>query len=134
MPFINSQGPLPGMDFSVPDVYLQATPVGPVPFPLLSVGMRATEIPDNFRFLVSCMPSHDMMNLTAASISGPGPGVASGMVCAPTSSMKGSVKFFIQVMPAGRALLDPTFQNGISPNSVGTTIVPTQIRVLNPSP
>ncbi|NKN36407.1 DUF4150 domain-containing protein [Agrobacterium sp. a22-2] len=133
MPFVNSQGPIPGMDFSVPDVYLQPTPVGPIPIPLFSMGMRATEIPTNFRCLISCMPSHNMMNVAPVTISGPGPGVASGMVCSNSRNVKGSVKFFIQAMPATRALMDPTVQNGVSPNSVGTTIVPSQIRLLNPS-
>lgn len=132
MPFVNSNGPLPGMDFSVPDVYLQPTPVGPVPIPLVSVGMRATDIPTNFRFLLSCMPSHNLMNVAPVTISGPGPGAASGMVCSNSRSMKGSVKLFIQAMPATRALMDPTMQNGLSPNSVGTTIVPSQVRLINP--
>ncbi|WP_172746000.1 MULTISPECIES: PAAR-like domain-containing protein [unclassified Neorhizobium] len=133
MPFVNSQGPIPGMDFSVPDVYLQPTPVGPIPVPFMSMGMRATEIPTNFRFLICCMPSHNMMNIAPVTISGPGPGVASGMVCSNSRNVKGSVKLIIQAAPATRALMDPTVQNGVSPNSVGTTIVPSQVRFLNPS-
>ncbi|MGX5851214.1 PAAR-like domain-containing protein [Mesorhizobium sp. PL10] len=129
--FVNSNGPLPGMDFSVPDVYLQPTPVGPIPTPLVSEGMRVTAIPTCMRFLLMCMPSHNLLNLTPVTISGPGPGVASGMVCSESKSMKGSVKFFIQGMPATRALLDPTLQNGMSPNSVGTTIVPSQFRLMS---
>jgi len=131
MVFVNSQGPLPGLDFAVPDVYLQATPVGPVPIPLMSMGMRATEIPTNFRFLLMCMPSHNMMNVAPVTISGPGPGVASGMVCSASRNVKGSFKFFIQAMPATRALIDPTLQNGASPNSVGVTVSPSQIRMIS---
>lgn len=131
MTFINSQGPIPGMDFSAPDVYLQPTPVGPVPIPLFSMGMRATEIPTNFRCLTMCMPSHNLMNAAPVTISGPGPGAASGMVCSASKNMKGSAKTFIQCMPATRALLDPTVQNGMTPNSVGVTIVPSQIRVMS---
>ncbi|MBB3457502.1 hypothetical protein FHT86_005820 [Rhizobium sp. BK313] len=131
--FVNSQGPIPGMDFSAPDVYLQPTPVGPVPVPFMSMGMRPTDIPTNFRFLIMCMPSHNLMNEAPVTISGPGPGVASGMVCSESHNAIGSVKFFIQAMPATRALLDPTLQNGISPNSVGMTIVPSQVRLINPS-
>lgn len=133
MPFVNSQGPLPGMDFAAPDVYLQATPAGPVPTPLVSTGMRATEIPTCMRFLLMCMPAHNLMNSAPVTISGPGPGVASGMVCSQSRSAKGSSKLLIQGMPATRALLDPTMQNGMSPNSIGNTIVPSQIRFLNPS-
>ncbi|MCY1669072.1 PAAR-like domain-containing protein [Rhizobium sp. SL86] len=133
MPFVNSQGPIPGIDFSFPDIYLQPTPVGPIPMPMPSVGMRPTEIPTCFRFLISCMPSHNLMNAAPVCIAGPGPGVLSGMVCSKTANMKGSVKLIIQAMPATRALMDPTVQNGMSPNSFGTTIVPSQIRLLNPS-
>lgn len=130
---INSQGPLPGMDFSVPDIYLQTTPVGPVPVPLFSQGLRATEIPTNFRFMIMCTPSHNLMNAAPVTVSGPGPGVASGMVCSASKNAKGSMKFFIAAMPATRALIDPTMQNGMSPNSVGITIVPSQIRLFNPA-
>lgn len=133
MPFVNAQGPLPGMDFAAPDVYLQATPAGPIPVPFISIGMRATHIPICLRFLLSCMPSHNLMGRTPVTISGPGPGAVSGMVCSESDSPKGSTKLFIQAMPATRALMDPTTQNGISPNSVGLPIVPSQIRLLNPS-
>ncbi|MDL2408873.1 DUF4150 domain-containing protein [Rhizobium calliandrae] len=132
MPFVNSQGPIPGMDFSVPDVYLQPTPAGPNPVTFFSRGMRATEIPTNFRFLISCMPSHNMMNLAPVTISGPGPGATSGMVCSNSRNVKGSLKLIIQAAPATRALMDPTVQNGVTPNSVGATIVPSQVRFLNP--
>lgn len=132
MPFVNSQGPIPGMDFSAPDVYLQPTPVGPVPVPFISMGMRPTEVPTNFRCLLMCMPSHNLMNVAPLTISGPGPGVASGMVCSNSRNVKGSAKLIIQAAPATRALMDPTAQNGLSPNSVGVTVVPSQVRFLNP--
>jgi hypothetical protein len=133
MAFVNSQGPLPGMDFSVPDVYLQATPVGPIPIPFFSICLRLMKIPICLRFLLMCMPGHNLMNMAPASLSGPGPGAASGMVCSATRNVKGSCKFFVQGAPATRALMDPTLQNGMSPNSVGTTLVPSQIRLVNPS-
>ncbi len=134
MVFVNSQGPIPGMDFSSPDIFLLTTPAGPIPTPLFSMGFRVTEIPTCFRSLIMCMPAHNMTNLAPVTISGPGPGVASGMVCSNSRNMKGSTKLFLQCMPATRALLDPTMQNGVSPNSVGSTLVPSQIRLLNPSP
>jgi hypothetical protein len=131
--FVNSNGPLPGMDLSVPDVYLQPSPAGPIPVPFMSMGMRITDIPICMRFLLCCMPSNNLMDEAPATISGPGPGAASGMVCSESKNAKGSAKFFIQGAPATRALLDPTLQNGMSPNSVGNTIVPSQIRLMNPS-
>lgn len=133
MAFVNSQGPMPGMDLSSPDVYIQATPGGPVPTPLVSTGMRATETPTCMRFLLMCMPAHNVSNVAPVTISGPGPGQVSGMTCSQSRSAKGSSKLFIQGMPATRALMDPTSQNGMTPNSVGTTTVPSQVRFLNPS-
>jgi hypothetical protein len=70
------------------------------------------------------------MNQTPVSIAGPGPGVASGMVCGPDHSLLGSFKVFFRGMPATRALVDPTMNNGMSPNSVGITVAPSQIRML----
>lgn len=133
MVMVNSQGPLPGTDFSAPDVYLQMTPVGPVPVPFMSSGMRSSEIPGNFRFFVMCMPAHNLMSMAPVTISGPGPGAASGMVCSASRNIKGSSRFFICGMPATR-MLDPTAQNGLTPNSVGMTILPSQVRLLNPGP
>lgn len=131
MPFVNTQGPLPGLDFSVPDIYLQTTPAGPVPIPLFSMGYRSTEIPSCFRTFVTCMPVHNMANVAPVTVSGPGPGVASGMVCSNSRNIIGSFKLFFQCMPATRALLDPTAQNGLSPNSVGCTMIPSQTRMLS---
>jgi hypothetical protein len=130
MPFTSAQGPLPGLDFAVPDVYLQAPLMIPIPF--FSMGFRITHIPICLRFLIMCMPSHNIMGRTPVTISGPGPGLLSGMVCSESDNITCSVKFFIQAMPATRSLMDVTTQNGISPNSFGITIVPSQIRLLNP--
>lgn len=128
---VNAQ--LSGLDYSALDIYLQSTPIGPVPIPLFSMGMRTSVIPTNMRFNVMCMPVHGLLNMAPTTISGPGPGVASGMVCSSAKNVKGSSKFFVQCAPVTRALMDPTAQNGLSPNSVGTTLVPSQIRLLNPS-
>ncbi|MCK7613494.1 PAAR-like domain-containing protein [Roseibium sediminicola] len=131
MCFVNSQGPLPGLDFSAPDIYLQTTPAGPVPVPLFSMGYRSTEIPTCFRTYAQCTPVHNMTNVAPVTVSGPGPGVASAMVCSNSRNIIGSFKLFFQCMPATRALVNPTAQNGLSPNSVGTTLVPSQVRLLS---
>ncbi|WP_319531172.1 PAAR-like domain-containing protein [uncultured Cohaesibacter sp.] len=129
--FVNTQGPLPGMDMAPVDVFLLPTPVGPVPTPVPNVSMRATEIPDNFTILMSFMPSHDVMNQSAVSVGGPGPGVASGFVCGPSRNMSCSFKLLLKFMCATRSLMDVTGQNGATPNSVGMTVCPNQIRVVN---
>lgn len=134
MSFVNSQGPMPGQDYSVPDIYIQTAPTGPVPVPLVSQGFRSTEIPTCFRSLIMCMPAHNVSNYAPVTVSGPGPGAASGMICSTSRNVKGSSKLFLQGMPATRSMMDPTAQNGITPNSVGNTVAPCQIRLMNPSP
>lgn len=133
MPFVNSQGPLPGIDLSPVDVFLLPTPVGPIPTPAPNISLRATEIPSNFNVLISCLPSHDIMDCTGVSMGGVGPGVVSMLMCGPSRNILGSFKLLIGFMPATRALMDPTGQNGAIPNSVGMTIAPTQIRLINPT-
>ena len=130
MVMVNSQGPLPGLDFAAPDVYLQPPLMVPVPF--MSLGFRATYIPLGFRFLLMCMPSHNMLSRTPVTVSGPGPGALSGMVCSESDNPKGSVRLFITMIPATRSFIDPTTQNGIAGNSVGIPVVPSQIRLINP--
>lgn len=134
MCLVNAQGPLPGMDFAAPDVYMQVTPAGEVPIPLISTGMRATEVPKCTKVLVQCMPPHNVMDQAPVTISGPGRGAVSSQVCSASKSMKCSTKLILQNAPATRALMDPTGQNGSVPNSLGNTIVPSQIRMVNPSP
>lgn len=134
MSLVNSQGPLPGLDFSSPDVYLQVTPAGEVPIPFISMGMRATEIPKCTKVLTQCMPPHTVMDQAPVTVSGPGRGAVSSQVCSTSKSMKGSTKLILQNVPATRALMDPTGQNGGLPNSLGNTIAPSQIRMVNPSP
>ncbi len=131
MPFMNSQGPIPGIDFSIPDIYLQATPVGLIPIPLFSFGFRISVIATCFRFLLSCMPGHNVFNKTPVTVSGPGNGVASGMVCGASGNVKGSAKLIVQCGLATRSVMDPTIQNGMTPNSVGISS-PSQIRLINP--
>lgn len=128
MVMVNSQGPMPGMDFSVPDIYLQFVALALVPTPLFSIAFRATVLATCFRFLLQGTPCHHLLNQALASLSGPGPGVASGMVCSASKNIKGSGKLIVQAMPATRSLIDPTVQNGLLPNSVGTTL-PSQVQM-----
>lgn len=133
MSLVNSQGPLPGMDFATPDVYMQVTPAGEVPIPFISTGMRATEVPKCTKVLAQCTPPHTVMDQAPVTISGPGRGAVSSQVCSASKSMKCSTKLILQNVPATRALMDPTGQNGSAPNSLGNTISPSQIRMVNPS-
>jgi hypothetical protein len=132
MPVVLSSGPIPAMDLSPLDTYLQPTPVGPVPMIIPAVGMRMTEIPTQFAFFYIAFPFHTMMSMVPACIAGPGPGIVSGMPMSASRSGKGSTRLLIQGQPAARALMDPPFENGLSVNSVGISS-PSQATFLNPT-
>lgn len=132
MPNCLSSGPIPGIDFSPLDTYLQPTPVGPVPMIIPAVGMRPATIPTQFNFYYIAFPFHTMMSMIPACIAGPGPGIISGMVCSDSRSGKGSARFLIQGQPAARALMDMPFENGLSMNSIGISS-PSQATFLNPT-
>lgn len=73
-----------------------------------------------------------MMTVTPIS-NGDNPGVAmgvvSGMVMGPHTAMMGSTNVLIGGPPATKMAM-PTKQNGMSPNTVGMTISPSQIRLM----
>ncbi|MCK7611876.1 hypothetical protein [Roseibium sediminicola] len=133
MSFINSQGPLPGIDLSPVDPYMQVTPTGEIPLVCPSTGMRTTEVPLCTRVIVQGTSAHTIMDEAPLTISGPGRGMISSEVCSSSKNVKCSTKLVFQNAPATRALMDPTVQNGKVPNSVGNTVSPSQSKVMNPS-
>jgi hypothetical protein len=132
MPNVLSSGPMPAVDLSPMDVYLQPTPVGPVPMIIPAVGMRMTDIPTQFVAYYIAFPFHTMMTMLPSCIAGPGPGIISGMPMSASRSGKGSARLLIQGQPAARALIDPPFENGLSVNSVGMSS-PSQATFMNPT-
>lgn len=127
--FSKSQGPLPGMNLSFPDVCLTPTPAGPVPTPYPNIGLNSTAIPNVFNQFIQAMPIHNLMTKEPVSTGGVGPGIASGMVCGPVTHLLGSFKVFASVMPVV-TMMHPTMHDGMSPNSIGSALVPSQVRVL----
>jgi uncharacterized protein DUF4150 len=127
-----SSGPIPGIDLSPGDVYLQPTPAGPVPMVFPALGMRPTTIPTQTCFFYIAFPFHTMMSMVPACIAGPGPGIVSGMVCSSSKSGKGSTRVLIQGQPMARALMDMPLENGLSVNSVGISS-PSQATFINPT-
>lgn len=123
---------LGSMNFGFPDVCNVPTPVGPVPIPFPNIAMSAMAIPSQFKVLLTCMPAHNMLTITPMS-NGDNPGVAmgvaSGMVMGPHSAMLGSTNTMIGGPPATKMIM-PTKQNGISPNTVGMTLTPSQVTTL----
>lgn len=125
-----------GMDFAMPDVCLTPipTPAGPVPTPIPypNTGVPVMAIPTQFKNLTLCMPNHNLMTITPMTNgdnAGVNMGVASGMVMGPAKNLMGSVKTLIGGLPA-TTMLKPTGQNGMSPNMVGASLAPSQVKLL----
>lgn len=131
--FLNGNGPLLGMNFAFPDVCMVPTPAGPIPLPFPNMALTPMSIPSQVKVLVMCMPTSNLMTITPLS-NGDNPGVAmgvaSGLVMGPGSAMMGSTNLLIGGPPATKLSM-PSKQNGISPNAVGATIAPSQIRVMS---
>lgn len=129
--FANSNGPIPGMNFAFPDVCLTPALV-PVPIPYPNFTFAPTKIPSQFSTFLTCMPAQNLMTVGTLSVgdnAGVLLGVASGMAMAMDRSVLGSFKTFIGIAPASR-LTSLTGQNGLSPNMVGMSIVPSQVTTL----
>lgn len=132
MPFVNANGPMPALDLGFPDVC--NTPMGPavVPIPYPNINMSTMGIPTQFRFLLMCMPAHNMTTVRAMSMgdnAGVVLGIMSGMVMGPGLAMNGSSNLFIGGPPATKMAM-PTKQNGAGPNAFGMSISPSQIRFM----
>lgn len=132
MVFVNSSGPIPAPDFAFPDVC--ATPIAgvPVPIPYPNIALAPTAIPTQFTTFLTCMPAHNLTTtkpMTLGDQPGVQLGVASGFVMGPVKHAMGSVTMFIGGPPCTK-MLNPTMQNGMSPNIVGTTLAPTQVTTI----
>ncbi|WP_210207881.1 DUF4150 domain-containing protein [Bosea caraganae] len=120
------------MNFAFPDVCLVPTPAGPIPTPFPNIALTPTAIPNQVKVLAMCMPTHNVMTVTPLS-NGDNPGVAmgvaSGMVMGPATAAMGSTNVLIGGPPVAKLAM-PAKQNGLSPNTVGMTIAPSQIKVM----
>ena len=131
MATIKTSGPIPSVDLSPLDTYFQVTPAGPVPMIVPATGFRAATIPTQFCFWYIAFVVHTILSMIPACIAGPGPGVISGMPMSASKSGKGSMRVSCQGQPVGRSGLDPTFENGLTVNSVGINS-PSQATLFNP--
>ncbi len=129
--FQNSQGPIPAIGFAFPDVCLTPALV-PVPIPYPNISMRPTSIPTVLNVFTMMMPNHNLLTtqpVTMGDNAGVNMGVASGMVMGPSRNLSSSVKVIQSVAPVTR-MLDVSGHNGMSPNMVGMSMTPSQIKVL----
>jgi hypothetical protein len=131
---VNSQGPIPYVDFAMPDVCLTPVPPSPapVPIPYPDIGLGPTAIPAQVKMLVLGMPVHNMMTQKPISNGdnvGVSLGVMSGIVMGPVSAAAGSTVLFVGGPPA-TGMANPTKQNGVSPNAFGMTLSPSQPKLM----
>ena len=129
--FVNSQGPMPGMDFAFPDVCLTPALV-PVPTPYPNISLSTTTIPNVTNMFIMGMPAQNLLTTGATSqgdTAGVAGGVVSGMIAGPSRHIMGSTKSFIGSAPSTR-MLDPSAQNGMAPNAVGTALAPSQTKMM----
>jgi len=128
--FANTQ--MFALNMGFPDVCNTFVGVASVPIPYPNMSFTSTSIPNIFNQFITCMPIHNQMTQTPTSTGDePGTllGVASGLIKGPTQTMLGSVKIFRTVMPAAK-MLSLTGQNGMSLNIPGSTLSPSQVKVL----
>ena len=134
MPFVNTQ--MAGMDLAFPDVCLTPipTPAGPVPTPIPypNTALPMTAVPSQVKVLILAMPAHNLMTTVPMS-NGDNSGVnmnpMSGMVMGPRRHLMGSISTLFGGMPVTK-MLSPTGQNGMSPGAFGTSLAPSQIKVM----
>jgi len=79
-------------------------------------------IPTHVSTFLTCMPAHNIATtgpMTNGDNAGLMLGVVSNLDMGPERPIKGSTNLMFGCMPATRALIDPTGQNGVAPNAIG---------------
>lgn len=120
---------------AMPDVCkVPAPPAPPIPtpFPNQAMCMMANGSTCSKKVFFSSMKAFNMdtkIPQTMGDEAGVAGGMVSGMNMGPAGFTKGSAKVFIEGSPAIR-MLDPTKQNGDSPNTMGTVLQPSQTKVM----
>lgn len=119
------------MNFAFPDVCNTPVPV-PVPIPYPNIAISVTHVPSQFKVIVGGGLAENLLTMGTISNgdqAGVAMGVASGMIMGPDRPMLGSFKTLVGAVFCTR-LTSLHGQNGMSPNMVGFSLTPAQIRVL----
>ena len=130
--FMLSQGA--GTNFAFPDVCNTYVGEAEMPMTYPNFNMSATTAPAAYNVLVDCMPTSNQLSLGLMS-NGDEIGILGGMVSAmidgQTEYIVGCVTILVDGIPAQR-LTSMTGQNcmGVSPNTVGNCLCPSQVTVL----
>jgi hypothetical protein len=123
-----------GMCFGFPDVCNTPSPVGPVPIPYPNTGQYATANPSTCsqKVFIMNMPivtKKSEVPMSQGDNAGVAGGVASGTVMGPDRHTMGSARVKIEGDPATK-MPDPTGHNGSSLNAMGSTLAPSQTKVM----
>jgi len=133
--FANCQ--IGGMNMAMPDVCKTPAPppVGMVPIPYPNMAQLAVALPVTacLKVLISGGFAHNLLTTIPVS-NGDEAGVLGGVVSqvfiGPSKHLMGSTSVLYGGMPATRSFVDMTGQNGMAPNAMGTTLVPSQFKVM----
>lgn len=120
------------ISFSFPDVCNTYVGVASVPIPYPNFAFSSMAVPNIYNLYTEAMPDHNLLTtttITTGDEAGTLLGVASGMIIGQSMHMIGSFKVYKSAIPATK-MLCPTMQNGISPNIIGITISPSQVKVM----
>lgn len=124
-----------GMAQAVPDVINTPTPTGPIPVPSVNMAPGTNNNPalatPNVMVdgaLATNVMSERMMSVTP----GAGVGAVSGTFDGPCRNLMGSATLMMGNAPA-TGMCDTTAQNGMSPNTVGSDLMPAQVKVIKQS-
>ncbi len=110
------------------------TPAGFIPILLgyVNTATLSTAVPSQFVVTTSCMPVHNLCTVMPMTM-GDSPGVllgaVSGLVMGPAGAMMGSGNVFVCGSPVAKFGM-PAKQNGLCPNVIGSTVVPSQYKVM----
>ncbi|MGF1742460.1 DUF4150 domain-containing protein [Vibrio profundum] len=124
-----------GVSQGMPDVINTPTPAGPVPIPCMNTAVGPNNNPSStvLKVLIDGSPAENIMSEKLCSVTtGAGAGVVSGMVNGPGRNMQGSARVMMANAPA-TGLSDMTTHNGSCPNTTGTCLVPSQVKVIKQS-
>lgn len=124
--FANTQ--MMGIDLGFPDVCLTPPAAIPIPYPNIALGPMG--VPAAYNVLFMCTPAHNMMTtvpLTNGDNLGLETGLISHTVMGPARHITAAFTVLVGGAPATR-MTSMTVQNSI--NSVGVSIVPSQVKVL----
>lgn len=134
MPFATTQ--MGGIHFAMPDVCLTPipSPAGPIPTPIPypNTAMPNMAIPSQVKVFTVAMPNHNLgtvIPISNGDQAGTMMNPVSGMIMGPSRHLMGSVKTLIGGMPAVKMLM-PTGQNGVIPGAMGSSLAPSQTKMM----